>query len=401
MAESPTFRLQELTNENHHWVQTYGKSDEHLKSSYTDILAVDYFSDGKTLNSTFWLASGFANSSSFTLNSTNDNQPIRKFGYGMLALNSTNDNQSSKRISYGILIDADANTKTGYNGADYDFYVEIAEGKVSGYLYQLSSTGGFSLVGSRTNFTQSHAESTIGPGHVNLNLDLGSINFPPEYNLLFYTAESFKSNEVRQFTSWVTIPPPNLQITTEPSNIIIRQGEEQLIPARIKSTSGFSNDVLNITLDDINSPSSSSKNNNYNTISGYNSSELQVKIERNQPPLFKISVPQQTPLGIYTIPLITTIREPSIATTTKPISINTPDGTVDPEFELSKKFPTVGYLTKPVNLTVTVISPKSITDHFKDFWATYGQFIGIFAGAFVGAFAKQMFDRAKKKKENE
>ena len=397
MAESPSFEIQEQTNENHHWVQTYGNSDEHLKSSYTDILAVDYFSDGKILNSTIWLASGFAKSSFF--NSTNDNQSSRKFG--MLGLNFTNDNQSSKRLSYGILIDADANTKTGYNGADYDFYVEIAGGKVSGYLYQLSSTGGFSLVGSRTNFTQSHAESSIGPGHVNLDLDLSSINFPHEYNLLFYTAESYKSNEVRQFTSWVTIPPPNLQITTEPSNIIIRQGEEQLIPARIKSTSGFSNDVLNITLDDINSPNSSSKNNNYNTISGYNSSELHVNIQRNQPPLFKISVPQQTPLGIYTIPLIATIREPSIATTTKPISITTTDGTVDPEFELSKKFPTVGYLTKPVDLTVTVISPKSITDHFKDFWATYGQFIGIFAGAFVGAFAKQMFDRAKKKKENE
>jgi hypothetical protein len=403
MAESPSFELQELTNENHHWVQTYGKSDEHLKSSYSDILAVNYMSDGKTLNSTFWLASGFANSSSFTLNSTNDNQPIRKFGYGMLALNSTNGNQSPKRISYGILIDADSNTKTGYNGADYDFYVEIAGGKVSGYLYQLSSTGGFSLVGSRANFTQSHAESIIGSGHVNLNLNLDSINFPPQYNLLFYTAESFKSNEVRQFTSWVTIPPPSLQINTEPSNIIIRQGEEQLIPARIKSTSGFSNDVLNITLDDINNPKSSSrnKNNNYNTISGYNSSELKVNILRNQPPLFKISVPQQTPLGIYTMPLIATIREPSIATTTKPLSVNTTDGTVDPEFELSKKFPTVGYLTKPINLTITVTSPKNIGDQFKEFWSTYGQFIGIFAGAFVGAFAKVLFDMGKKTKKRE
>jgi hypothetical protein len=276
---------------------------------------------------------------------------------------------------------------------------------VSGYIYQLSSTGGFSLVGSRTNFTQSHAESIIGPGHVNLNLNLDSINLPPQYNLLFYTAESFKSNEVRQFTSWVTIPPPSLQITTEPSNIIIRQGEEQLIPARIKSTSGFSNDVLNITLDDINNPNSSNsrnKNNNYNTISGYNSSELKVNIQRNQPPLFKISVPQQTPLGIYTIPLIATIREPSIATTTKPLSVNSSDGMVDPEFELSKKFPTVGYLTKSINLTITVTSPKNIGDQFKEFWSTYGQFIGIFAGAFVGAFAKVLFDIGKKrKKENE
>ncbi|MGN6624065.1 MAG: hypothetical protein ACTHKK_07970, partial [Candidatus Nitrosocosmicus sp.] len=160
----------------------------------------------------------------------------------------------------------------------------------------------------------------------------------------------------------------------------------------------------NITLDDINNPNSNSrsKDNNYNTIPGYNSSELKVKLLRNQPPLFKISIPPQTPLGIYTIPLIATIREPSIATTTKPLSVNTTDGTVDPEFELSKKFPTVGYLTKPINLTITVTSPKNIGDQFKEFWSTYGQFIGIFAGAFVGAFAKVLFDIGKKrKKENE
>jgi hypothetical protein len=107
------------------------------------------------------------------------------------------------------------------------------------------------------------------------------------------------------------------------------QGEEQLIPARVQSTSGFSNDVINITL-------IGNNNNNYYTGLGFNSSELNVAIERSQPPLFKIAVPQQTSLGIYTIPLIVTIREPSLATITKPISTNTNSGTVDPEFELSK-----------------------------------------------------------------
>jgi hypothetical protein len=92
---------------------------------------------------------------------------------------------------------------------------------------------------------------------------------------------------------------------------MIRQGQEQTIPARIKSTTGFSNDVINITL-----ASENNNNNNYSydTTSGFNSSDLHVALERNQPPLFKVAVPQQTPLGIYTIPLIVTIREPFIAT---------------------------------------------------------------------------------------
>ena len=45
-----------------------------------------------------------------------------------------------------MLIDADSNTKTGYNGADYDLYVEAASGKLNAYLYQLSSTGVYELI---------------------------------------------------------------------------------------------------------------------------------------------------------------------------------------------------------------------------------------------------------------
>jgi hypothetical protein len=79
----------------------------------------------------------------------------------------------------------------------------------------------------------------VGPGYAGLNPDLRSMNSPSEYNLLFYAAKSFKSNEVRQFTNWVNIPPPSLQIATFPDSVIIRQGEEQLIPARIQQLPVF------------------------------------------------------------------------------------------------------------------------------------------------------------------
>jgi len=38
---------------------------------------------------------------------------------------------------------------------------------------------------------------------------------------------------------------------------------------------------------------------------------------------------------------------------------------------------------------------------YKDFWGTYGQFIGLFAGGFVGAYAKVIFDKRKKKHDRE
>lgn len=362
---SPPFELQEMINENHDWFQTYGDSDLNLKNNYTDILAVNYLSDGETLNATIWLNAGIGNYTDFSLK-----KPLNK-------------------ISYGMLIDADSNSETGYRGADYDLYMELTGGDLSAYLYQLSSTGGYKLIGSNINFTEVYDESGAFLGSVDFTLDLDTINNPANYNLLFYSAESFGPNEVRQFTNWVSIPPPTLQVTTSPEDISIRQGENMMVPARIKSSTGFSNDVVNITL-------SGDKNSEYAIASGFNSSEIVVNVERIQPPLFKIDIPKDTPLGIYSIPLIVTIREPSEAVITKPISLDSAGGKVDPEVEISKKYPTVGYLTKPINLTVTVVAPKTINDHFKEFWGTYGSFIGIFAGAFIGAFAKVLFDKRKK-----
>ena len=42
VASSPAFETPRNNNENSHWVQTYGTSDEHLKTNYTDIKAFNY-----------------------------------------------------------------------------------------------------------------------------------------------------------------------------------------------------------------------------------------------------------------------------------------------------------------------------------------------------------------------
>jgi hypothetical protein len=283
-ALSPSFGLQEVINENRTWVQTYGNSSYGLKSAYTDILAVDYISDGKSLNATYWLSSAPKNSTLSIIN------------------------QPTRRVAYGFLIDADSNSKTGYSGGDYDFYLESSGGKLSAYLYQLSSLGGYRLLDSNINFSESYINSNLGPGFISLTMTLDTLNYPSKYNLLFYSAESSRSNEVRQFTGWVSIPPPKLQLVTTPSNIMIKQGEDQLVPARIRSSTGFSNDINNITLGGIN---------NNEALSDFNASEIHIAIQRVQPLLFKVGIPGQTSLGTYSIPVLVTIREPSVATLTK------------------------------------------------------------------------------------
>jgi hypothetical protein len=361
IALSPRFQIQETNNEDHKLNLIYGNSeamkDIARESNYTDMLAVDYLSNGKTLDATFWFKGLTPDLASIY------NEPFRK-------------------VAYGMLIDADPDGKTGYNAADYDYYVLAADGKFTAYLYQLSLTGGYRLL----NHTEVSFNST-GPNYVHLSLDLSSINYPSKYDVLFYTAESFKSNEVREYTDWVNIPPPKIYMTTLSSNILIRQGEEQLIPARVVSSSGFPiESVINVTVN--------------NMHVGFNSSEVHVTAQRTQPPLFKIDVPQQTALGTYTVPLIVKIREPSVATITKPISSNLRGGMVD-RAQLSKKYPTSGSITLPVNLTITVIPPSTMSDQFKDFWGIYGQFIGIFAGGFVGAASVEVLNMRKKKNKKE
>jgi hypothetical protein len=360
-AESPAFNQVLVTdapmsNQKNDWVQTYGNDSSHLKSDYANILAVDYTSDGKTLDATFWLASNSENASIY-------NQPLKHIRYGMLI----------------AIVSLPQNS--GYNGANYDFYIEANNGRWSQYLYQLSSTGTRSLVYSKTNYTESFGGPTVGPGYVKLRLDLASIHSPGSYGLSFYTAESFKSNEDRDFTSWVGVPPATIATLTRPKDIVIRQGEESLIPSEVETP--LSNNVTSLKFD----------NGTY-----FSSNGLSVSTEKIQPPLFKVKVSPQTPVGVYTIPFVASL---SITTTSSksPMFNDTITGFGDPEFQVSKKYPTTGYITGNANLTISVIPPLTVHETFNAFWVTYGTPIVILAGGTVGAFSSLFIDYLKDRKQ--
>src|SRR5215213_5988617 len=255
-AASPAFDQvlisdKEISNQRNDWVQTYGNDSTHLRSDYTNLLAVDYHSDGKTLDATFWLASNLEDASIYS-------QPLKKIRYGMLI----------------AIVSLPQNS--GYNGANYNFYIEAVNGKWSEYLYQLSSTGTHALIESKINYTESFGGPTIGPGYVKLRLDLNSINSPSNYGLSFYTAESFKSSEVRDFTGWVAVPTATIQVLTHPKDIVIRQGETQLISAEFRTP--FSNNVTSITFDNG---------------TDFISNGVSVSTQRIRPPLFKVEVSPQ------------------------------------------------------------------------------------------------------------
>jgi hypothetical protein len=368
LAASPAFDQnfitdEKISNQRDDWIQTYGNDSSHLRSDYTNLLAVDYLSDGKTLDTTFWLASNLENASTYS-------QPLKRIRYGML-----------------IAI-ASLPPTSGYNGANYNFYIEAVDGKWSEYLYQLSSTGSSALIESKINYTESFNGTTIGPGYVKLRLNLNSIDYPTAYGLSFYTAESYKSNEVRDFTSWIAIPPATIDILTHPANIVVRQGETHLIPAEVNTP--FSNNVTTITFDNG---------------TDFSSNGLHVSTPRIQPPLFNVEVSPQTPIGVYTIPfvasmIIATTFSTSPTTTPATATVDTVTKVLDPEVQVSKKYPTIGYITRQGNLTIDVIPPLTINESFTAFWVTYGTPIVGLTGVLVGAFSTFFIDHLKSRREH-
>ena len=361
-AASPAFDQvlisdKEISNQRNDWVQTYGNDSTHLRSDYTNLLAVDYHSDGKTLDTTFWLASNLENASIYS-------QPLKKIRYGMLI----------------AIVTLPQNS--GYNGANYNFYIEAVNGKWSEYLYQLSSTGTYALIESKINYTESFGGPTIGPGYVKLRLDLNSIKSPSSYGLSFYTAESFKSSEVRDFTSWVAIPPATIDILTHPEDIVIRQGEKQLIPAEIETP--FSNNVTSITFDNG---------------TDFSSNGLSVSTQSIQPPLFRVEVSPQSPVGAYTIPFMASLLIQTTSSTS-PMFNDTVTGFVDPEFQASKKYPTIGDITGPANLTINVIPSLTINETFMAFLASYATPLVILASGLVGVFSSFFIDHLRRRREH-
>ena len=356
-AASPAFDQllihdKKISNQKNDWVQTYGNDSANLRSDHTDLLAVDYLSDGKTLDTTFWVASNSENASVY-------NQPLKKIRYGVLI----------------AIVSLPQNS--GYNGANYNYYVEAVNGKWSEYLYQLSSTGTSALIESKTNYTESFGGPTIGPGYVKLQLDLDSINSPSNYGLSFYTAESFKSSEVRDFTGWVAVPPPTIDILTHPENIAIRQGEKKIIPTEIETP--LSNNVTRLAFE-------------YGT--NFSSNGLSVSVQRFQPPLFEVEASPQSPIGVYTLPFEASMLIQTTSSTSQKFN-GTVSEIVDPEFQASKKYPTNGDIIGKGNLTIEVIPPLTVNEEFMAFWNTYGTPLVILGSGAAGVFATFFIDYLK------
>ncbi len=215
---SPQFERQEIRDDNSDWVNMV--TGENLGNNgskgpaYTDIDSINYFSDGQTLNATFWLSS-------------------------ISDLTTGKDIPNTKQIYYGILIDSDFNNDTGYQGIDYQVEIKWNDtSKKWNRSFNEFSTNGHSrnitdIIDNHQNFLNKRSGSVI------MDVDLKPMLFPDRYRLFFYAYSLSDGSYLLDAVRWVYVPPPEFSVSTKPEILVMVPGEKKNVDVLINSTTGF------------------------------------------------------------------------------------------------------------------------------------------------------------------
>jgi hypothetical protein len=215
---SQIFGRQEVKDDTIDWINmetgNTSRSEEHIGPDYTDLQSVNYLSDGRFLNATFWLPS-------------------------LKDLTSLNGYPTNKQVYYGMLFDSDFNNDTGYQGIDYQ--VEIKWNDTS--KKWMRSFNEFSANGHTRNIT------LIEDNHMNffdeknkyiiIHADLKPMLFPDRYRVFFYSYSLHDKLYLLDAIRWVYIPPPEFTLSTIPKIVTMTAGENENIEINVNSTTGF------------------------------------------------------------------------------------------------------------------------------------------------------------------
>ena len=324
----------------------------------TDITAFSYLSDGKMLNVTLWLSSDLKNQQINTEPLTQDNFKTSSWNY----------------LTYTMSIDINSVYETG---SDYFFTIHwdpisqtwkssLEEGSVTGVKRFIEMEDVTASFANEQNF-------------VVFSLDLSKIGQPNQYNIILQTYTGFvdktgKFCQLLDISNWAQIPPPQFQISTLPSSIIIRPGEEINVEIQIESTTNVKSNVELTTgkIEDLELTFLSEKA--FVPPNGIGTAVLKVKALENAEtrsytvPLF----------SNFTFETVSQLRGGDFAHNSKSANI----------FDLS-------------NIVVTVNPKISFEEQFGSFMAVYGSIIGLIGGAIGGTSVKFFLDRRHEKKNNE
>ena len=327
----------------------------------TDIEAVDYFSNGETLNATLW-----------TFLPPSVQQP---------AIN--------EEVDYGMFIDADFDNKTGWGGIDYK--VELGwdnKSKVwNKVLEKWSYFGDRVVIDNQTMPYTSFAKE--GEHYVLLSADLGSMLSPQKYKIIFYASATRDGSPKADFTRWVSVPSLELSVSTSPSIVEMRKDEERTIEIKVNTTQGYE-PTVNLAAE------SQSKK----MIFDFTHNDT-VDISR-----YKVRIPSH---GTATIPLtITALEDAFVGPHTIFLSA---DSSFPPEefVTASTQNQTYSSLLPPVpseniitqsTLLLTLDDALTLVDHISSLWSKLGDILTFMSGIVTGYLGPWIYNKMRKQVKN-
>ena len=379
-AFSPSISVQELVDSQGDWSKINTDPDESTLfnevnediiknltgSTIGDINSVNYVSDGRYLNVTFWLS-----------------QPFEE--------------KPSKHIpSYNVLIDADSDPTTGGDlGIDYRIRVIWDNGTKTWneIIEQVSKSETTKIIYQNNNFTNFFNKNDSFPPwrqinswypthsccYVNIPIDLHLLNFPKQYSAVFQIIDSFYITDntlqkkpffVVDATSRVGIPPPQFFISTENNSIEVKAGEnEKKILLRLNSTSFLPSFVtLSVNKEDM--------------VLELSPNKLYISPKSSVTSVLRINTFPYTMQGPHTLDITAKVYFP----------------TVNEKNQYSFQNPKLG-ITTSFNMIVTVTAPPTFDERFSAFWDVYGNALNLIAGGFVGGLSGWFFARLEKRKD--
>lgn len=319
--------------------------ENHFHPPY--ISSVTYHSDGKKLNATIWLSSPFRDppqNAEAWLSPTVQNAPWYQIRYGLsMDVHSVYDIPGT---DYSLMYKWDAISKNSTLSKNW-----------TRTLTELSPEGDQKTLEPINKYYVFSSNGQQEKTYIDFSLDLAKLLYPEQYDLLFYAYDYFIENAhvcpMVDVMPRVYTPPPVFGISTSPSSLEIRPGEEKSITLKLQSNSTIKSNIklstnqsdelkdrlnLNFTSNNIAMPT-------YGVIT----SNLNIKVASDAKP------------SSYTLPIFSNIN---ILTEVNPRrSIFTG--------ELISNTPTEN-LNKTLILTITVLPPMNLLDYINSLLNTWG-----------------------------
>lgn len=365
---SPNFQRQEIRDGKSDWVDMV-TGDTNLEQSingpsFTDIKSVNYLSDGRHLNTTFWLDS-------------------------ISDLFKADGLSNTRQIYYGILVDSDFNNDTGYQGIDYQVEVKWNDtSKKWNRSFNEFSADGHTRNISNIDYNHQGFYDRKS-GSITLDLNLKPMLYPNKYRLFFYSYSLTNGDYLLDAVRWVYIPPPEFTISTKPEVLQLIPGNKKSIDVLVNSTTGFQ-PVVELSMENVPKGINSSLENRVIPVPpyGFTSTSLTLTSEGTINPGTRT---------FFIIANISFLNSTFYSPIVNPQTNENPILRINSE-NLMKRFPIVLTITDPIPISETVRT--WLTDWFNPLTGTWTTLTTIATGILGWRIWKRKSTGRKKKVKN-